>query len=142
VREKEPEWLILREAEKKSAARRKAQALLVEAGWADAGKLVPNVRILWLEDFAGTDEPIAAVAIEPVTPTSVRLLSTAVARSRREDGIHSKLLAELVDALRAEGIRQVLASPGDRGVRVDALASLGFNEIQRTEDGLSVVLEL
>jgi ribosomal protein S18 acetylase RimI-like enzyme len=134
------EWLVLKEAVH-DVTRRKMLCMLRDAGWAH-GERVTGVRVFWLQELAGAEDPIAAVALVPVGPRSVRILRAAVAPQHRSYGIESKLVADLADVLRAEGIRRLIAAAHAGELGSDVLSTLGFTQTRPTEDGAAMVLDL
>lgn len=98
-----------------------------------------------LVDMAGDnpDEPLAAaMVIGPDTEGEAELRALGVAVGYRESGLCDRILAAVVDLLRTNGARRVLASPGTSVDAERLYRRAGFRPVVGAADALESRYEL
>ncbi|HEX2089925.1 MAG TPA: GNAT family N-acetyltransferase [Actinomycetota bacterium] len=123
------EWLVLREVGEELESE---EALALLRRWdSDISPGPPNgARIFYLAEFAGDAVPAAAAVVAPISAGIMRIVGAAVAPAARGRGVGRRLFAQLFDVLRAEGHRQVVASPPTRAAG-RFLVTIGFRPVRK-----------
>lgn len=132
-----PNWLLLRSAT--GGAVREAALDLLHRVCSPVRRWPEGGRVFALCDPAARPEetPAGAALTVPIEGTmTVELLALAVAPEWRGQRVSTRLLTQVFDALRADGVRMILAALSDREARwmVRWFERVGFH---RVEPGLS-----
>jgi GNAT superfamily N-acetyltransferase len=132
-----PSWLLLRSAT--GGAVREAALDLLHTVCTPVRRWPEGGRVFALCDPATRPEetPAGAALTVPIEgTTTVELRALAVAPEWRGQHVSTRLLTQVFDALRADGVRMILAALSDREARWMGrwLERMGF---QRLEPGLS-----